>query len=415
MEKRWLLIATTSVILTLGIGACVFAEELTVEEIAERYEAQWKDVNAMRIDFRREMQTRSESSSYDACSWEMVGERAKILESRLTSVLLDPLNRDSARVSADVVSLCYYDGKMTREIAAPTDAWPLETFELENYENLRRRGYRAVISNLNKHWRFWYSCPIPRYFSIPTETELISLPNLVEKYDSRVVKRTRSERGGDELVQIEVRNDEVEGNMSEFFKSWALYISLNVTKNYALAGYQLNVTLNRDPEAKLISGYTANGFKEFPRGIWLPTTAAYREHSDGIRSSLTKIAIRGVSINVPSADFDTFKFLPNMVVQEEIWPENSEENERPQVLFHIWGDDDAPAQTFEDEEAFRKHYREQYGVKMFEEVVDPQVKIMGRRRSALLFIGACVCLGAFVWLTLYTRRAMKKDLEEENA
>ena len=413
MKKCWRFMAATSALVIVLFGVSVFAEDLTVEEIADRYEAQWKDVNAMRINFRREMQTSSESSSYDACSWEMVGEKAKIVELRLTSVLRDPLNRDSTRISADVVSLCYYDGEKTREIAAPVDVWPLETFELEDYEILRRQGYRAVVSNLNKHWRFWYSCPIPRYFSIPTETELISLPNLVAKYDSRVVKRTRSERGGDELVQIEIRNDAVEGNMSEFFKSWALYISLNVTKNFAIAGYQLSVTLNREPESKVISGYTASRFKEFPRGIWLPTTVAYREHSNGIRSSLTKIAIRGVSINVPSEDFDTFKFLPNMVVQEEVWPDNPDENERPQVLFHIWGADNTPAQTFENEEAFRKYYGEQYGLEKFEEAVDPQFKIMERRRSALLFIGACVCLAAFVWLTLYTRRMMKKDLEEE--
>lgn len=414
MEIRLRLLALTTAFLCFVSGSDVFAEDLSVEEIAERYEAQWNDVNALRIEFRRESQTRTASSSYDACSWEMVGEKAKVVESRLTSVLSNPLDTDSPRLSANVISVCYFDGEKTREIAEPADSYPIDEFNLKDYEDLRRRGFRAVISNLNKHWRFWYSCPIPRYFSIPTETELISLPDLVAKYDARVVKRTRSERG-DELVQIEIRDDAVDGAMSEFFKSWALYISLNVTKNYAVAGFQLNVTLNRDPESKVISDYTAGSFKEFPRGIWIPTTVAYREHSGGVRSSLTKISIRGVSINVPSTDFDQFHFKPGMVVHEEIWPEIRENTERPEILVHLWGDDDSSAQTFESEEDFREYYEENFGLDSLDEVLDPRFKIMERRRSGLLFLGACVCLGAFILLTLYTRRAVRRDREEENA
>ena len=405
------MLALTTSILLIASGSAAVAGELTIEEIAERYEAQWNDVNAMRIDFRRESQSRAESSSYDFCSWEMVGGKAKVVESRFSSVLSDPLNPDSVRLSADVISLCYYDGKMTREIAAPTDVWPLAEFNLEDYEHLRRSGFRAVISNLNKHWRFWYSCPIPRYFSIPTETELVSLSELITKYNARIVKRFRGERG-DDLVQLEIRADSVEGPMSEIFKSWALYVSLNISKNYAVAGYQLNVTLNRDPEVKVISEYSANSFKEFPRGIWLPTTAEYREHSGGVRSSLTKIAIRGVSINVPSNDFDEFHFVPQMVVHEEIWPDEAEENGRPQIRVHIWGDDDAPAQSFDSEEEFREYYKETYGLDSLKEIVDPKVKILERRRNGLLFIGACVCLTAFIVLVFYTRRAIKRDQEE---
>ena len=408
-----LLASITSLLLVVSCSVAI-SEELTIEEIAARYEAQWNDVNAMRIDFRRESQSRSESSSYDFCSWEMVGGKAKVVESRLTSVLSDPLNPDSVRLSADVISVCYFDGEKTREIAAPTDVWPMTEFKLEDYEGLRRCGFRASISNLNKHWRFWYSCPIPRYFSIPTETELISLSELITKYDARVVKRFRGERG-DDLVQLEIRADSVEGASSEFFKSWSLYVSLNVSKNFAVAGYQLNVTLNRDPEVKVISEYSASAFKEFPRGIWLPTTAEYREHSGGVRSSLTKIAIRGVSINVPSSDFDEFHFLPGMVVHEEIWPDENEENSRPQVLVHVWGDNDASAQTFGTEEEFRKYYKETFGLDSLEEIVDPHLKILERRRKGLLFIGACVCLTAFLVLVFYTRRAVKRDRAEERA
>ena len=104
-----------------------------------------------------------------------------------------------------------------------------------------------------------------------------------------------------------------------------------------------------------------------------------------------------------------------MVVHEEIWPEIRENTERPEILVHLWGDDDSSAQTFESEEDFREYYEENFGLDSLDEVLDPRFKIMERRRSGLLFLGACVCLGAFILLTLYTRRAVRRDREEENA
>ncbi|MBR0226429.1 MAG: hypothetical protein IJL92_10265 [Thermoguttaceae bacterium] len=392
--------------------------DLTVDGVAERYEAQWNEVSAMRLGFRRETRTRTATNSFDNCYWEMIGEKAKVVESRLTSFPSNPLNPDSKPITANVISECYYDGEKTYEIAEPTGEWPLATVELADYEKLRRRGVRASISNRNKHWRFWFSCPIPRFFSIPGETDLLTLTDLVKKYDSKIVKHVKSDHGED-LVQIEIRNDSVVGSFSAMFRSWALYISLNMDKNFAVAGYQLSVTLNRESNEKLITEYTADEFRELaPYGIWLPMKVEYREHTGGMRSSLTRIGIRSDSIyiNEPSENFDSFHFLPGMVVHEEIWPDDSDKS-RPRVLVHIWGQDGAPVKTFPNDEAFYKFFVEKFGADSFSDDVDARFKVMGRRRRAALLVGACLCLIAFGVLVYRTRRAIKRDreLEDEDA
>ncbi|MGI6400804.1 MAG: hypothetical protein ACOX0A_01595 [Thermoguttaceae bacterium] len=407
MKNRTFALALATSFLMCATTLTAHAAEYTVKRVAELYEAQWDAVNAMRLDFRREIRTRTAKNDYDSCSWEMIGEKTKVIEGRFTRLLSDPLDPDSLPIVASVVSKSYYDGTKTYELTEPIDAWPIEEFDLSEYEEYRRRGARATISNRNKLWRFWYSCPIPRYFMIPSETELLTLTQLTEKYPSRIIKRTRSDRG-DNLIQLEIRNDAVVGTYSSIFKAWALYISLNIDKNFAVAGYQLSVTPNRDPQKKVFTEYSVGNFKEFPHGIWLPTNVEYREHSGGSRSALTRIAIRGVAINVPSPDFDDFKFLPGMVVNEEVWDLDEKKVwTRPEVRVHIWGKDDAPERTFESVEEFRKFFADEYGIEPYEDSSNPGFKLMGRRRNALAFFGSCVCLIAFIMLVFYTRRSPK--------
>lgn len=401
------LLAAASLFLFGVAAAPSFGADLTPERVAELYEKQWSEVDAMRIEFEREVRTRTRSNSYNNCSWEIVGGKAKVVEPRFTTFPSVPSNPDSKPITANVVSECYYDGLKTYELAEPADEWPMTEVKLSSYERLRRRGQRAVISNRNKHWRFWYSCPIPRYFSIPTESEVLSLSELVAKYDSSIVRQISSSQG-DNIVQLEIHNNDVVGRFSSMIKSWALYISFNVDKNYAVSGYQLSVTLARTPEEKIITEYSVGRFKEFANSIWLPATVEYREHSGGVRSALTQITIRGVSINVPSEDFDDFHFLPGMVVSEEVWSDDEEET-RPTTLVHVWGSSDEPERTFGSLEDFTKFFHDNFGDEPLDDEEDEEFHLFNRRRSALLFFVACFCLVSFAVLVFYLHRAVKRD------
>lgn len=382
------------------------AAENEIVKIANAYEAQWQEVRALRIQYRRESRTRTSTNVFKECDWEMVGDRMKSLEGRTTTFPLDPLNPDSKPLTANVVSLSYFDGEKTYELSEPAELWPLAETRLEDFEALRRRGFRASISNRYKHWRFWFSCPIPRYFSTPSESEPISLPDLVAKYPSKILKRTRASNG-DSLVQLEIRADSVQGDYESFFDSWTMYLSLNESKKYAVEGYQLNVRTKKNPDKKVVSEYAVDKFKEFGEGIWIPTNVEYREHSAGQRSSLTKIVIRGVSINVPSPNFADFHFLPGMVVREQNWREGAE---KPTTSTHVWGID-APESTYASDEEFWQFYNKEYPY------VEPEVEApeggFGKERNRLLFYGALATLMAFVGLVIYIRRAISSDMEEE--
>ena len=105
---------------------------------------------------------------------------------------------------------------------------------------------------------------------------------------------------------------------------------------------------------------------------------------------------------------DDFKFLPGMVVNEEVWDLDEKKVwTRPEVRVHIWGKDDAPERTFESVEEFRKFFADEYGIEPYEDSSNPGFKLMGRRRNALAFFGSCVCLIAFIMLVFYTRRSPK--------
>ena len=405
VARRIETVLLASLILLLSTPARSASEDEIVK-IANAYEAQWQEVCALRIQYRRESRTRTSTNVFKECDWEMVGNRMKFLEGRTTTFTLDPLNPESKPLTANVVSLSYFDGEKTYELSEPADLWPIAETRLEDFEGLRRRGFRASISNRYKHWRFWFSCPIPRYFSTPSESDSISLPDLVAKYPSKILKRSRASNG-DSLVQLEIRADSVQGDYESFFDSWTMYLSLNESKNYAVAGYQLNVRTKKDPNKRVVSEYAVDKFKEFGEGIWIPTNVEYREHSAGQRSSLTKIVIRGVSINVPSPNFSDFHFLPGMVVREQNWREGEE---KPTTSTHVWGTD-APEVTYATDEEFWQFYNKEYPY------VEPEVEEpeggFGKERNRLLFYGALATLLAFVGLVIYIRRAIFHDLEEE--
>ena len=152
---------------------------------------------------------------------------------RFTRLLSDPLDPDSLPIVASVVSKSYYDGTKTYELTEPIDAWPIEEFDLSEYEEYRRRGARATISNRNKLWRFWYSCPIPRYFMIPSERN----PYACTMGHPHIIKRTRSDRG-DNLIQLDSKRRCCRHMIPIFCLGF--YISLNIDK--IGSGYQLSVT-----------------------------------------------------------------------------------------------------------------------------------------------------------------------------
>ena len=66
----------------------------------------------------------------------------KSLEGRTTTFPLDPLNPESKPLTANVVSLSYFDGEKTYELSEPAELWPIAETRLEDYEELRRRGFR---------------------------------------------------------------------------------------------------------------------------------------------------------------------------------------------------------------------------------------------------------------------------------
>ena len=135
--------SATTTILLLSTSASG-ATENEIAKIANAYESQWQDVRALRIQYRRESRTRTSTNVFKECDWEMVGDRMKSLEGRTTTFPLDPLNPDSKPLTANVVSLSYFDGTKTYELSEPADLWPIAETRLEDYEELRRRGFRAA-------------------------------------------------------------------------------------------------------------------------------------------------------------------------------------------------------------------------------------------------------------------------------
>ena len=377
----------------------------TVAQFAALYEEQWKDVNAMRLEYSQLTRSQSLNANYDGCTWEMVGDCARIVELRAMiapppssgtgagSPASNAAQQRTRTVGARVRSESYFDGKDTYEYAAPVDDYPLENVRLEDYYALRRKGVRCVISHRNKHWRFWSLCPIPRYFSVPTEPNIMTLSELVEKYESRFVKKNGS------LVQLEIKDSTAQWSQGFNFKSWTLYVSLDTSKGCALAGYQLTVVAERrkpaadgSTEMKVIQEYSVGNFKQIRGDFWLPTDVEVRVHSGAERNSLVKTTIRSVAINNPSEGFDEFAFPENVVVLEDLLKPDATAPEDPNAPLprrvHIWGADNQPTRTFETEDEFKEFYEATYGP----EEAPPSPPAMSRQARLLLFVAGAFAI-----------------------
>ena len=380
---------------TVASSSFAMGADPTVERFAALYEEQWKDVRAMRLEYSQLTRSQSLNANFDGCSWEMVDDRARIVELRAMVAPPSSGTNDSDASTAQRVrtvgtrlrSESYFDGTNTYEYAAPVDEYPLENVRLEDYYALRRKGVRCMISHRNKHWRFWSLCPIPRYFSVPTETDIMTLSELVEKYESRFVKKTGP------LVQLEIKEPDPQAAQGYNFKSWTLYVSLDTSKGCALAGYQLTVVAERrrptadgSTELKVIQEYSVDNYKQVRGDFWLPSDVEVRVHSGADRNSLVKTTIRSVAINSPSEAFDDFVFPENVVVFEDLTqpddPPPTDPNARPNRRVHIWGPDNKPTRTFETEDEFNEFYETTYGVEE-----PPPQPVMSRRARLLVFVG----------------------------
>ena len=424
MTKRLL----TTLLLTLVVTALTSvsaarADIGTVDEMAQLFEKQWNDVESLRIEYSQLFRSKTTNDNYDGCTWEVVGDRARIIESRQSYIFPPPTKEDEkkkenpeptpreALKTIEVHSECYYDGHKTYELVEPLASYPLEDVKLEDYYQLRRQGVRANVSNLFKHWRFWSLCPLPRYFSVPSEHDLLPLTELVKKYKSRLVSRVKNERA-EEIVQLEIKDEVAVKLINARIKSWTLYLSFNLTKGGALSGYQLTIIMEREDksEAKIINEYYVEDYKQATNGVWFPTNVEMRVHSPFSGSSLVKTRIRSVSINLPSDNFDVFHFPAHMVVTEDVWPEGRMD-EKQKRLYHIWGDADAPSQTFDNEEAFLSFYEGKFGPDTTGEVADESEKPLGRRARLLIFVGVgfVAIVALFGAALLFTKEKSDED------
>ena len=421
--------------LTLCSHRLARADIGSVEEMAKIFESQWDGVEALRVEYSKLFRSKTTNDNYDGCLWEVVGERARITESRQSYLMPLPTKEDEKKEKEgkveppsldelkkiEVHSDSYYDGTKTYELVEPLSSYPLETVQLEDYYRLRRSGVRANISNSYKHWRFWSQCPLPRYFSVPTEQELLPLTELVVKYKSRLVNRIKNERA-EEIVQLEVKDENPSSFASASFRnwrlvSWTLYLSFNLTKGGALSGYQLTIVMtpikkedSRSEDVKTISEYHVLDYQQAANGIWFPSNVEMRVHSPLGGSSLVKTRIRSVSINLPSPRFDEFHFPANLVVTEDA-ARGEGAGAQATRLVHIWGEEDAPAQTFDSEEAFMSFYESKYGPDTTGEEGLDGSPTLGRRGRLLIFVavGFIAIVVMFGAALHYAREAEAED------
>ena len=396
-------------IIVFAVAICVSAatrgqEIPTLEEVGEIYESQWRDVAAMRLEYSQEVSSRIMNCSYDDCSWEFAGVRARVIEMRARDANA-PLTREEANKESPATrrrkfklmrsrSDCYYDGEKTYELVVPLERYPLEKVSLEDYYELRRAGVRATLSDQYQHWRFWSLCPIHRYFSVPSEEELLTLPQLLSKYDATVEIRKSSR--GDREANIKVNSPETEDHLARI-KSWTLYLSLNLSRGGALSRLQSSYVLNNETQDTIITEYDASNFKEARRGLWVPSSIVTSMHGVGTRNATVKTTIRTAKISDrpdPSPGFSSFKFPENLVVTESVGVDASG---KPNRIFHVWGDG-KPTLTFQSEDEFKEFYENAYGP----EIVPDDRPPLGRRARLLICVGVAfvvlvMIFGAYVF------------------
>ena len=381
------------------------AEDWTVEKAITLHEQLWATARGMRVEFERKVRTLNASDSYDGCVWEASGDRMRVVESIVEST--DATKKD-ANALVRVRSECVYDGEKTYELDEPFELFPITKVELADYAKLRRQGVRAMISNRNKHWRFFFFSPTPRYFSIPSEPELLTLKEASEKYPTRVHKVLTND-SGDQIVVLEIHEDEVQGDASAVFGSWRLYVSLNMKYQGAISAYQFVVETNREPKTKVITECKVDSFRE-TRGIWTPASLEYREHA-GQRSCITKINVKSVFFDMPEDSIGNFVFPENMIVTESTWIDGST---KPERKVHIWGDNNEPARTFESQEKFDEFYKSEYpnAEKLAREEAE------SRSIKAFVFLAICVLVVIALAFSLHDgdkarARSLAADFDEE--
>ncbi|MDO5308379.1 MAG: hypothetical protein Q4G03_02635 [Planctomycetia bacterium] len=421
MKKQFIPLVkfATILVLTLASGLCRAADDWTVEKLVDLYEQSWTDINSVRVEFAREVRTLAANDAYDNCLWERFGAKAHVVESQAERRdQQDRKGEKKGKGPAKIRTECYFDGEKTYELDMPFALYPLTNVEFGDYASLKRLGVRASISNRNKHWRFFFFAPIPRYFSLPSEPELVTLRQATQKYQTRIHKVLASD-SGDPIYVLQIREDVVEGAASNVFASWRLYVSLDMRYRGAISAYQLVVETKREPKTTVITECKVNGFAE-RFGVWVPTALEYCEHA-GERSCITQIRVKDVAFNLPENELQPLTFPENLVVSESIWEEGQV---KPNQMVLLWGANGQPAREYDSLEDFEEEYYKEFPQEK-DEKNEP-----GNRRSfkIVAFLAVCALVVIALAFSLHDgeksrakrlerqrRREQERDEEQEES
>ncbi|MCL2005057.1 MAG: hypothetical protein FWG73_02725 [Planctomycetaceae bacterium] len=330
-------------VLMLAVSAT--ANEPDLLEIVQKHDEQWEKINSIQTRFTQHFETTLISRSLPGGYWELDGNKSRFIARQLDCVAND---QNGNPIPIEIVEDYFYDGEKTRFLAVPRDQYPLKEIRFCDYADLKDQGADAGIFSdgfyvRKMYWRFL----LPRYFSVHTEDDSLSLLELVRKYPSRI-GNVRKNASGDEIIEIVIEDDTDEHS---HFGPWVKTVFINTSKGYSIDGYRSFTLTKGQPPVEIIAECTVKDYAKVGEEHWIPVEWSTIVHNGdpavGIQTSTVLDEFR-VNDTLDSR-LNDFRFPNNFVVREPM-----KDGSRERV--HIWGPENEPVRSFDGKMEFNHYY-----------------------------------------------------------
>ena len=317
------------------------ADESELIELVRKHDGQWKKIKSIQLSYTRDGKFGGIVKPFPGCYWESDGDK-----SRATVIYLDHFSTDKNGnpVAEEMRRDVFCDGESRHELIIPSSEYPLDKVQLCDLV-LRDEKYQAWISFRGTFdTRFYF--PIPRYFFPHTETNGLTLLELVTKYPSNVVSSSNNS-SGDNIVEIAI---ESRIDNHESFGHWKTTLLINTSKGYNIEARRSSVQTKEKPPVELIEEVTVKKYAEID-GYWIPCVVEIILHNgEPEKGNKTNFIITDCKINDTSESrLDDFRFPENLIVYGKM-SDNQPEN------IHVWGADNKPARSFDEMTDFLEYY-----------------------------------------------------------
>jgi hypothetical protein len=322
----------------------VFANESDPIELVQKHDEQWERIKSIQLSYTRNYVSDGVSISLD-CYWESQGERSRAIVATLDGNNV-AMRRDS-----------FNDGKNLYRLTIPQDKYPLDDMKLCDYASFLGNiegcdatfipaGVRSIGTDIRLNF------PLPKYLFVPTEGNLMTLSELINKYPSRVVS-VKKNSSGDGVAEIIIESESHVSNR-RLPGTWILQVYINTGKGYKIDGYRLSAVIQTAPLIEAIMERTVKKYSEIEAGYWIPSEWESIEHSGNPASdSAMNYIISNVRINEnPTPRIHDFRFPINFPVLE-LTPADQPEK------IHIWGADNKPSRTFANHVEYIEYYADE--------------------------------------------------------